>query len=142
MGYEVLETADLDYEKVVDIFFKVGFLQHPDKRAMYKKAIEEAFRNSQYVVSVWKSGEMVGFARVLTDKSIFATIWNMLVEPKYQRLGVGRLLLERCLANYPTCHFFLIADKEVEGFYEKMGFRKHENAMYWEAGRRVCVIYN
>jgi len=136
------ETKDLDYEKVIDIFFSVGFLKNPDKRLIYRQAIEKAFHNSQYVVSVYDKKMLIGFARIITDEVLFATIWNMVVMPKYQKQGIGKKILDKCLNQYPNLHFFLIADDEVVGFYEKSGFKLHKYGMYLEKGRQVCVIYN
>ena len=136
------ETKDLDYEEITNVFFEAGFLKHTKKRDVYKKAIEKAFRNSQYVVTVWDRDELIGFVRVLTDKSLFATIWNMIVRPKYQRKGIGKKLLNKCLLKYPKLHFFLIADKDVMNFYKKMGFNLHPYGMYLEGGKEICVIYN
>jgi len=136
------ESKDLDYEKVVDLFYEVGFLNNHLKRQKYKTAIESAFKNSQYVVSVWDKDNLVGFARVITDKSLFATIWNMIVTPEYQGRGLGKNLLEKCLDQYPKLHFFLIADKHVASFYQKLGFKHCPHGMYLEKGKRVCAIYN
>ncbi|MFC1647187.1 GNAT family N-acetyltransferase [Patescibacteria group bacterium] len=136
------ETNDLDYDAVVDIFFEVGFLKNKDKKLVYKRAIEKAFRNSQYVISIWNGVEMIGFARVLTDKSLFATIWNMIVVPRYQKKGIGKKLLKKCLDKYPGLHHFLIADHDVVEFYKKMGFNLHPHGMFLEKGKKVCIIYN
>lgn len=142
MNITLMETKELDYEYVVDLFFSVRFLRHPEKRREYKKAIEQAFRNSQYVVGAFDGEKMVGCVRVLTDRTLFATIWNMIVLPEYQKKGIGKMLLEKCLNTYPKLHFFLIADDDVVGFYEKTGFKLHKYGMYLEKGREVCVIYN
>jgi len=91
MNITIKETKDLDFKKVIDIFYDVQFLKHPKKRQEYKIAIEKAFKNSQYVVSAWKNEELVGIARVLTDETLFATIWNMLVKPAYQKSGYQHL---------------------------------------------------
>ncbi|MCL4374710.1 GNAT family N-acetyltransferase [Patescibacteria group bacterium] len=136
------ETKDLDYERVVDIFYSVKFLKHPHKRKIYKRAIEKAFRNSQYVVAAYDNDKLIAFVRVLTDKSLFATIWNLIVSPDYQIKGIGQTLVRRCLDKYPKLHFFTIADKSVYKFYEKMGFKIHSHGMYLEKGRKVCLIYN
>jgi len=141
MDITIKETKDLDFEKVIDVFYKVKFLKYPKKRQEYKDAIEKAFRNSQYVVSVWKNEELVGFARVLTDETLFATIWNMLVKPAYQKSGIGKLLIQKCLNKYPRCHFFLFADKKVVDFYQKMGFDIHQFGMYLKKGMNRCIIY-
>jgi len=136
------ETKDLDYEKVVDIFYSVNFLKHPDKRGIYKEAIERAFRNSQYVVAAYHSEKLIGFVRVLTDKSLFATVWNLIIVPGYQINGIGKVLVQKCLDKYPNIHFYAIADEAVYKFYEKLGFKLHSHGMYLEKGKKVCVIFN
>lgn len=136
------ETKELDYDKVVDIFFEVKFLKHPEKRSVYKEEIEKAFRNSQYVVSAWIEDEMVGFTRVITDSRIFATIWNMLVKPAYQNKGVGQMLIQKCLNTYPKLHFFLFSGEDSVDFYKKNGFYVHRFGMYLKDGFKRCIIYN
>ena len=142
MNFHIIENNKLDYEKVVDLFFEVGFLRFPDKREKYKEAIKKAFKNSQYVLGAYIKDELIGFARVLTDEVLFATIWNMIVKPKYQKKGVGKLLLEKCLNKYSNLHFFLIADEDVIDFYKKSGFKIHPHGMYLEKGKKVCILYN
>jgi len=142
MDIHFKENKKLNFDKVVGIFFKVGFLKRKNKKEKYKKAIKRAFLNSDYVVSAWDKDKLIGFARVLTDKSLFATIWNMIVRPKYQNKGVGKKLMQKCLDKYPKCHFFLIADEKVSGFYKKAGFNLHPHGMYLEKGKKVCAIYN
>jgi len=136
------QTKNLDFNKVVDIFFEVGFLKHQNKRDTYKRAIKKAFLNSQFVVSAWIGNELVGFTRVVTDKSLFATICNLLVKNKYQKKGIGKELVKRCLDKYPQLHLFIVADKKVVGFYQKLGFKIHPYGMYLEKGKKACVIYN
>ena len=136
------ETKDLDYEKVVDIFYSVKFLKFSEKRTVYKEAIEKAFRNSQYVVSAWERNKLIGFVRVLTDNSLFATIWNLIIIPEYQNKGLGKMLVQKCLEKYPKIHFFTIADQDNYRFYEKSGFKLHSHGMYLEKGKKVCAIYN
>ena len=142
MNITLKETKEMNYEKVVDIFYEVKFLKYPDKRAVYKEAIEKAFRNSQLVVSAWEGEKLAGFARVITDNSLFATIWNMIVKPDYQKKGVGKMLIQKCLDNYPNLQFFLFSGENTADFYKKMGFDTHRFGMYLKDGFKKCVIYN
>lgn len=134
-------TKDLDYEKVVDIFYEVEFLKYPEKRTTYKTAIEKAFRNSQLVISAWDSDTLMGFARVLTDDSLFAMIWNLIVKPDYQNNGIGKKLIQKCLDSYPNFHFFLFSGGKSADFFKKKGFDIHQYGMYLKDGINRCVIY-
>jgi predicted GNAT family N-acyltransferase len=142
MNILIKVTKDLDYEKVVDIFYEVKFLKYPEKGAQYKEAIEKAFRNSQLVVSAWDGNKLIGFARVITDNTLFATIWNMIVKPEYHKKGVGKMMIQKCLDTYPNLRFFLFSGENTVDFYKKMGFATHRFGMYLKDGFKKCVIYN
>ena len=62
--------------------------------------------------------------------------------PTYQKQGVGKMLLQKCIDRYPHVHFFTIADDDVMEFYEKSGFKLHLYGMYLEKGKKNCAIYN
>lgn len=139
---EFKQTKNLPYDKVVDILFSVGFLKYQNKRQTYTTAIETAFRNSQYVVSVWDDEILIGFVRVLTDQALFATIWNLAIHPDYQKRGIGKQLIQKCLEHYPNLYTFLVADKELVKYYRNLGFEVHPYGMYLKEGKKKCVIYN
>ena len=87
--------------------------------------IVRALENSLAVVSIWDKDELVGFARATGDKVFNATVWDMVVRPDYQRLGVGRL--EMCellkeLDEYSIPLVTLYADPGTDGFYKRFGF--------------------
>lgn len=87
--------------------------------------IVRALENSLAVVSIWDKEELVGFARATGDKVFNATIWDMVVRPDYQRLGVGRLVmceLLKELDEYSIPLVTLYADPGTDGFYKRFGF--------------------
>lgn len=87
--------------------------------------IVRALENSLAVVSIWDKEELVGFARATGDKVFNATVWDMVVRPDYQRLGVGRLVmceLLKELDEYSIPLVTLYADPGTDGFYKRFGF--------------------
>ncbi len=40
-------------------------------------------------------GQMIGFARATSDGVLSATIWDVSVNPAWQRIGLGRAMMER-----------------------------------------------
>ncbi len=87
--------------------------------------IVRALENSLAVVSIWDQEELVGFARATGDKVFNATVWDMVVRPDYQRLGLGRLVmceLLKELDEYQIPLVTLYADPGTDGFYKRFGF--------------------
>ena len=90
--------------------------------------------NSSYVVSCNEQGKIVGTARVLWDGGYVAYIADVMVSPDYQRIGIGRRLMQMVM-DYLRTHVneqwdimtVLIAAKGKEGFYKKFGFEKRPN---------------
>ena len=87
--------------------------------------IVKALQNSLAVVSIWSNDEMIGFARATGDMVFNATIWDMVVRPDFQRLGVGRLVMHELLKEldeYQIPLVTLYADPGTDGFYKRFGF--------------------
>jgi len=71
-------------------------------------------------------GQLVGFARLVTDKTRFAWISDVFVRDGYKGQGCGTLLM-RALLSYPpleNVYNWTLATKDAHGFYEQFGFRR------------------
>ena len=60
-------------------------------------------------------GRLVGALRVLTDGYFFACVSEILVDPAYQRRGLGRALMARALEAAPRGKLFLGAQPQSVG---------------------------
>src|SRR5260370_28870889 len=71
------------------------------------------------------SGELIGFARVLTDRVYKALIFDVIVKPSARGQGLGRRLMDAIL-EHPSLaavrHFELYCLAEMALFYRKWGF--------------------
>lgn len=107
------ETKDLK-----DLFLSVEWSSgnYPDKLVI-------AMQNSDQVVSAWDGDKLVGLMNALSDQSMTAYFHYLLVNPDYQKLGIGKELVNQMLAFYSDFpRKVLIAyDDQVE-FYKKCGF--------------------
>jgi ribosomal protein S18 acetylase RimI-like enzyme len=110
---------DISPEEVQDICSSVGWCKRDPS------LISQALNNSLAVVSVWDKDKMVGFARATGDKVFNATVWDVVVRPSYQRLGVGQLVMRELLNDldqYDIPLITLYADPGTDGFYKRFGF--------------------
>jgi GNAT superfamily N-acetyltransferase len=94
----------------------------------YRAAPEElgiALHNSWLVVSAFKDDRLVGVGRVVSDGVMHAMIYDLIVHPDYQCMGIGSEILFRltqaCLdANIRDIQLFCARGKR--SFYEQRGF--------------------
>lgn len=73
-------------------------------------------------ITARENSRLVGVVRILSDGYFFGTIPELLVDPDYQGLGVGRTLMELAWSNSPTSLYFG-AQPGKEAFYEKLGYK-------------------
>jgi imidazolonepropionase-like amidohydrolase/GNAT superfamily N-acetyltransferase len=69
----------------------------------------------------WHEGRLVGSARMLTDGYFTAMVCEILVDPEYRRLGIGRTLMNRALAASPRGMLFIGSPAQSVGFLERIG---------------------
>ena len=81
-------------------------------------------RCSSYSVVAVEGESIIGFARAMSDEAFAVYIADILVAPTRQREGIGRALTEAIQEHYPLRtfhHQVLIAERGVEGFYQRLG---------------------
>lgn len=83
-----------------------------------------AIINSEPVITAWDNDQLIGFARATSDGIYRATIWDVVIHPAYQGLGLGRRLVETVLAH-PRMNrverIYLMTTHQQQ-FYERIGF--------------------
>jgi GNAT superfamily N-acetyltransferase len=72
-------------------------------------------------VGAWLDGAMVGIARVLTDGQRSAILVEILVDPRYRRIGIGRQLMQRAAAVAGPAGLTVVAPRDAVRFFEKVG---------------------
>lgn len=74
---------------------------------------------------IYLNGEQVGFSRVVTDKTEFASLWDVFVDEPYRGQGVGKALL-KYIFNHPDLRgifrWFLMTE-DAHGLYQKFEFK-------------------
>jgi len=101
------------------------------KYQLMEKDLAKAIEKSWYVCSAYAGDELVGFGRVVSDGVLHAMIYEMIVLPAFQGLGIGANILTQLVqacksANIRDIQLFCAEGKR--GFYEKYGFRARPNS--------------
>ena len=96
--------------------------------------VKEALRNTLYSLCVYDENRLIGYGRIIGDKTIFLYIQDIMVIPKYQGKQIGTEIMYKLLEQVdkykkvnPNIRTYLGASKGREGFYEKFGFISRPN---------------
>jgi len=78
---------------------------------------------------VFEGDRQVGFARVITDKAVFAYLADVYVLEEYRKLGLSKRLMEAVSAHpdLQNLRRFSLDTRDAHGLYEKFGFRSPAN---------------
>lgn len=122
------DTHDFKAEELQDLFLSLEWSSghFPDKLVI-------AMKHFETVYTAWDGDKLVGLVCAMDDSVMTAYIHYMLVRPEYQKMGIGKALIEKMKAHYKDyLRIVLVAyDKEI-GFYEHCGFEKakDDSAMF------------
>ena len=98
--------------------------------------VDEALKNTLYSLCVYDDDKLIGYGRIIGDKTIFLYIQDIMVIPEYQSKHIGTGIMENLLKQIneykkinSNIRTYLGASKGKESFYEKFGFisRPNEN---------------
>jgi GNAT superfamily N-acetyltransferase len=74
---------------------------------------------------VFHEGKQIGFSRVITDCSEFASLWDVFIDEPYRRKGIGLALL-KYIFDHPNLRgifrWFLMTE-DAHGLYQKFDFK-------------------
>lgn len=116
---EIKHSKDISPDEIQKVYMSVGW-QYRDSQDI-KKAIE----NSLLVTSAVYKNKIIGVARATGDGVYNATIWDVAVKPKYQRQGIGTLIMDSMinkLSDYDIPLITLYTSYTKKFFYSKLGF--------------------
>jgi ribosomal protein S18 acetylase RimI-like enzyme len=64
-------------------------------------------------------------ANAISDGHLVVYYSHLLVDPEFQGIGIGTLLLRRLMSHYAGFHQqLLVADGRAIGFFRKCGFKR------------------
>ncbi len=96
--------------------------------------VEEALKNTLYSLCVYDDNKLIGYGRIIGDKTIFLYIQDIMVIPEYQHKHIGTGIMENLLNKIteykkinPNIRTYLGASKGKESFYKKFGFISRPN---------------
>jgi GNAT superfamily N-acetyltransferase len=87
--------------------------------------VKKSAENSALVLGTFnKDGIQIGYARVISDKTRFAYILDVVVDAAYRKLGIGQAMMKYILGHESLAdvYQFLLITKDAHEVYKKVGF--------------------
>ena len=111
-------------EEIRSLFQSAGFTELPLSK------LAGAISGSSAYVTAKDGDKVIGFGRVLTDFHSLVYINYMAVDPRYQRRGIGKAILQKLVdASGDVERIFLYTDT-ADTFYMHCGFTPFEKRLY------------
>src|SRR5205814_8626375 len=89
--------------------------------------IQQSFDASNIVWTAWIGERLAGILRAWTDGARDGYICDLAVHPDFQKLGIGRELLDRVVASDRRVQFVLRASIIAVDYYAHLGWQKMDN---------------
>lgn len=99
-----------------------------------EEEIRKGIRNSALVVGAYdETGRQVGFCRVISDKTRFAYLLDVIVAPDCRHHGIGRAMV-RFAVSHPELkdvYQWILKTSDAHGVYGKCGFEPLGETEKW-----------
>jgi N-acetylglutamate synthase-like GNAT family acetyltransferase len=99
-----------------------------------KSEIIQGAKNSALLVGTFTSnGEQIGYSRVISDKTRFAYILDVIVDKKYRKQGIGQTMVKYILNHQDLMDVYqwTLITKDAHEVYKKVGFSSLSNPLDW-----------
>lgn len=121
------DQAKLNIDTICDFLSRAYWA---DKRA--RTVIEKSIQYSLNF-GVYEGNKQIGFARVVTDRAVFAYLCDVFIHEDYRGHALGKWLME-CILSHPELQGlkrWCLLTKDAHGLYKQFGFIELENPSRW-----------
>ena len=124
MAYEV----STDKQRLpIDLIHKFLSEESYWARNIPREVVERSIENA-ICFAAYQGEELAGFARVVTDRAVFAYIGDVFVLPKHRGHGVSKMIME-AIKRHPELQGLRrwhLLTRDAHALYKQFGFREIE----------------
>ncbi len=120
MDIVISEYIEYNHNEIINLYESVGwvnYVEHPER-------LREGYKNSLCVLAAYKDTELAGILRAVGDNATILFIQDIIVLPKYQRMGIGTKLIKSAMEKYKDVYQIELLTDDTEktiSFYKSVG---------------------
>ena len=125
IDYKEIDSSMI--ESIKDIYRKESwnaYLKDDDK-------LIRAFDKSLYIIGAFDNSKLIGLIRCVGDGEHILVVQDLIVDPEYQKRGIGTYLFKTIMQMYSEVRIFMVVtdieDVVDNKFYQSFNFKKLEN---------------
>lgn len=125
IDYKIIDSSMI--KSIKDIYRKESWNAYlkDDEKLM------RAFDKSLYIMGAFDDCKLIGFIRCVGDGEHVLIVQDLIVDPKYQKRGIGTYLFKTIMQKYSKVRMFLvitdIEDIVDNRFYQSFNLKKLED---------------
>lgn len=88
--------------------------------------------NANLIITARLDRLLIGIARSITDFVYCTYLSDLAVDKKYQKMGIGKKLIEETKRITPQAKLILLSAPDAINYYPKIGMKKHNHCYYFD----------
>nr|UNJ16146.1 GCN5-like N-acetyltransferase [Galdieria sp.]WDA99612.1 GNAT family acetyltransferase [Galdieria sulphuraria] len=113
----------LDIKELILLYQSVGWQKNSVNKL--QRLVKNNLLISCFIELSAVKHNLIGFVLASSDSEYISIIWDLMITPKFQNLGLGKELISLIIHEINKMHInntILFADDQVINFYKKLGF--------------------
>ena len=121
---------EIDWNRLTELFEKVQWGNR------LPEIIKSAFEKSSQTIFIYENDILIAFGRTVDDGKYYAILVDVIVDPEYQRKGIGTIIINSLKEQLSGYSFVtLTAEPSKKEFYNKIGWKKQSTAYIWPTNK-------
>ncbi len=130
MNYTIKDGFDnMDFAKVTEMLAAAYWTP-----GIQMDEVIQGAQNSALNVGAFDSNHhQIGYLRIISDKTRFAYILDVIVDEGYRKQGIGEAMMNYVLAHpdMKLVYQWLLITRDAHEFYKRLGFKVTERGNDW-----------
>lgn len=121
------DTSRLDVDAICD-FLSRSYWANKRPRDLIEKSIQHSLN-----FGVYDNSKQIGFARVVTDRAVFAYLCDVFILEQYRGHSLGKWMME-CILAHPDLQGlrrWCLLTQDAHGLYQQFGFTELNDPVRW-----------